>query len=829
MNYPIHNSRTINNNNTTTQSKDRSITMRKSNNTTTINRVLEAMVSIDITDKYTIPVMELSTTKAGRNAGAVVVAPRMITDISTGSKRPMVVEKKCIAAILGLPAPDYTCFYVRDEATVMGVEAYWHQQDIIPFGSGLKASKDGMCKFYSYPTDVAIKIYGDNGAEISAYGNKLFTDLKYAKDLMCKVVTMEELIDILGYDPGFDGSGYIRMSACPKGHRQVVGVPANYRYDNLPEGGLPIMKGALDPLFDDKFDKLFGEEYDAILVKKDMIKTNYDKKYCESGEWTIGFTWNKERPFELPVMWEFTQFLKPNPEVKAVFESAIGFAIEDVEEVFSSKEKILAFLDKKLIEAKETGRNGEIESKLIAALTCKGLPYKFAWIQKQIEDMLANELAKAIHSYGVKSEGLPVWTDEKKAKTNPRYQSLVTTVAMGADNDFDLFGRFVNTLTRKAVCFRYPLVGGFAIEDIPEERAAKMKDVHPEIVDVVVAHYEGLNFNRNLIKEGAGRIEEGAYYARQLGKKIMKDAGIGMSTLKLKRALVKYHNTGDKFWLEVAKDAAWLVEGSAIGLKYHVKRRRPVYLPKGVKLSKEVPMEYRNWRPRKAADFDVQFSEVDLDGQLYNYGITKAKAVIGRMAGYSMHPSDVYVPRTMAKFNKAFIDKVHTTVDYYNSAIKEVMEAELDEESRAATMSSITAALEDMGSTMTLAELQTAIALAFERAGEENSGAFAIHLAGARLHEVFGGATQENVTIKKRETASKALRVWSAKQYKASELDLTSFQVTENQIILGNAAFNLADGQTMPNVKEVRNVADFRKKDGTISGKSFWVTVGCVS
>ena len=460
-----------------------------------------------------------------------------------GKTEAIKIEKRCMGSYIGLPKPEYFIFDKKNKKDSIAAKAMWDSNNWAVFGNGLKGDDAHNSKFYAYECGVARRILGNSAGDWSAYGSKLFTDLKFVKEAEALVVTYTDYVERLrkiGFygeiqEPGNDGSAVARHDFVPKTkgfvHDQIVAVPnQNWKemYDNGEVLNISLCKGALDTLLvtNDQFDAAFGFDTEVVLIKKDMIKVNYD--VAVSGSWLIGFTWNTEKPFTMALQWEGTQFLGTDPEVKQYLLDQQAQAIEKANDLFSTKEKVIEYLGFQ-IDDKE---DAIVETKLLAAIL-SDLPYEFAWIQKQIQDMRIREVFNAIACYGIQAKGQVLCTDNVHSNTSVRYMSKEDALSIGGDNDHDLFGYFVNNALGKIVLMRYPMVGGFTVRDIPAN--VHVDDHFPGFVELVIKHAMRVPFNRNMIKDNplTKRIMKDVEYTRHIARKIVGESGIGFNTILL--------------------------------------------------------------------------------------------------------------------------------------------------------------------------------------------------------------------------------------------------------------------------------------------------------
>ena len=736
--------------------------------------------TVDEMKTIPIAVRELSFSTKGK----ITDKPLEVSVPATGPdvKVPLVLDKHCVASVGNLPLQGLRYYHVqipkakddvksvaKREQALLGIRLFLKNNALVPFGS-IKVDKKGRSKFYALPLNMASK-YANNVGEFLPYFHKVFTDCKEVGIYRVKVVEPatfdaegvakhNELFS-LGVDDHNDGCGLVRPSI---GCTQFQGVPtANIG------GKLPIAKGFLDScLFDSDadWDDEFGD-VDIVLFKKDQIKTFSD--IADDGLWVVGFTWMNGREIPHPFHWELTQFLHWNDEVKDVLKSSIDKAIKALFDQVSTKEGLREYISAKIKANIEAGYDVKIQMKVIAMLYSKAT-HNFKWVKQQVASMILGDVWKITKNNGVVGHGIPLLTSDELAKVDPRYTPYDVTRATGGDNDGDYIVYIVNKSLRKMLYWRFPVVAGPVLRDIPSSLMDSVEDLHPEIVELFVKYGYSLSFSRDDIQKE--RNVDSLDTAYKVAIEIIKGEGIGNNTMILKRMLSAYGESlndvllelSDEQCLELAFSATQGIEMGAIALKYKVKGDavKSAFPPKGTsrlfplvfaKVGKPmtwdsiVPiLERLQTVPEERAKYSL---DIEPDSELYVYALTQA------LDSHKTFMEDVVTPSEMKEYVELTgIPSIHDIreavrmLKKYGQAMRTAYEkyAPSTGDSDATTIAKekelyaalnlIVKALENYGKTISIEALCFSC---FKFLGDTSgTGSAAIHMAGNRIFKVFG-------------------------------------------------------------------------------------------
>ena len=693
---------------------------------------------------------------------------------ATGEDEPMILDnKKCVYFSsslefdtlkyfhINLPSGDDTESKAKRDHMVMNLTQHLIDNDLVPFGS-LKRDKKGRTKFYVLSREEAEKYSSDTGAFLP-YFHKLLTDCDIVRKLNVRVVNPAKFdkdgnvikhneLHAYGVDDRNDGAGLIRPCL---GDRQFQAIPADVVDDKL-----PIAKGFLDSklIKDDKaWETIFGD-VDLIIYRDDQIKCFSD--LANDGEWVVGFTYMDGGDIDYPFHWECTQFLRLTDEVFSVLAKSSKAAIKVLFDSVNTKEGLREYISSKISHAVRMGWDARIQMKVLAMLYTKAT-HRFVWVKRQIESMLLGDVWKITKSYGVFGRGIPLLTNDLMAKIDPRYVPYWVARAVGGDNDGDYIVYIANRASKKMLYWRFPVVGGLVIRDVPQSLLdAKdsngeylLKDIHPEIVDLYVKYaMEVPEFSRNdIIKErNTDPLNEAVYTAED----IILGEDIGTNTNNLKRLLSSLgENTYElcgymdkEALIEEIHKAMICIESGAIALKYHVDGVTAPVLSKAV--YELYPMEYTkarkpdSWLAVNKIIAKLDSGVKEFDSRLYSVALKEATVL------FDGFMKDVISTKRMARYiDRKGLRPTLSQVKAANAFLKDIgiafrgvfekYEGTKDnDELLKAELSKVVRAAEHYGSTLDLDTLKTAIYQYLR--DTKGTGACAVHMAGNRIPEVFG-------------------------------------------------------------------------------------------
>ncbi|MDP6587754.1 MAG: hypothetical protein QF535_24125, partial [Anaerolineales bacterium] len=521
----------------------------------------------------------------------------------------------------------------------------------------------------------------------------------------------------------------------------------------------------------------------------------------------------------------------------------------------------------------EAGHDVKIQQKVLAMLNSEAT-HKFEWVKNQIATMLLADIWTIVKSSGVTGIGIPLLTNDVLAKVDPRYTPYEVTRAVGGDDDGDYIVYLVNKTMKKMLYWRFPVVSGAVLRDIPDSLMDSLEDVHPEVVELFVKYGFNLDFSRDDIAKtrNTDPLNEAVYTALD----IIKGEGIGANTMTLKRLLSMYNEGMNKVLFDLSDteclDRAFLatqgIELAAGILKWKMDTTgmEKAYVPKGT--GKYYPLVFTHgikpkswgtspWNPKGKGSISESITKLETipeardaigmgletDSQLYAYGLKCAMIV------HEGFMDDVITPKAMqrhVKLDRVGIPNIHDIRDAvemlhvygrtmrtaYNEFAPQENESDSETVSREkelnAALNMIVKALENYGSSLSTAALTFAV---YKYLGETSgTGSAAIHLSGDRLFEVFGKAPEAgNAYIKYADHKIDAFwcQVVSTKNI-PEDLDLSNGIVKGDQISFGDVVLkikktiptnmNVCDGTVIalePNVT----------KSGKVSRKSATLTV----
>jgi hypothetical protein len=789
--------------------------------------------------------------------------PVMIDVPGTGDKKtPLILHKRCVQSVANLELDGIKYYHVaipRDavEAKMvrLNIVKFMLSNKLVPFGS-IKIDKKHRTKFYTVPLSIAQRI-ANNVGEFLPYFHKVYTDCNSVDIYRVKVVNPATFdtdgnvvkhneLYAYGVDDKNDGCGLIKPSL---GCHQFQAIPVNCLH-----GKLPIAKGFLDArLFmedSDWYDE-FGD-FDMIIFRQDQIKTFPD--LADSGDWVVGFTWMDSREITYPFHWELTQFLMVDDKVRTVLKDSIDRALVELFDRVSTRKGLISYISTKIAKSVDEGWQTKIKMKVLAMLLSKAT-WRFEWVKKQITSMLLADIWNITKSSGVFGIGIPLLTSDAHSEVDPRYVPSTVTHAVGGDNDGDYIVYLVNKTIGKMLYWRFPVVSGAVLRDIPATLMDKLDDHHPEIVELFVTNGFNLNFSRDDIKttRNCDDLIEGVFTAEE----IMEGEGIGTNTNILKRLLSCYsedvhevvcdYTKGEI--LTMSRNAMMGIESGALALKHHVTGVEGVF-PKSI-VYELYPMLYAriksptSWKAVHHAIGDLSVLPtvrkelelgLDLDSELYVYALKRATSLYDDWMRDVITPSRMrrYIDITDVHVNKANVQSAHRMCSAFGHAMHNVYnqfnvesdgDGNHDDEFRVA-VSAVMRATERYGSTLSTDVLKLAV---YEYlAKTKGTGATAVHMCGNRIFEVFGkDATDDHVymdlpTRTSQEYFIEAVRRGGDIPY--DDLDVSTAKIHGNTVrFKGGIRLELLDA--VPSSGKVLQVVKFTTKEGKASNRKALLTV----
>jgi len=672
---------------------------------------------------------------------------------------------------ISLPSGDDTESRAKRDHMVMNLTQHLIDNDLVPFGS-LKRDKKGRTKFYVLSRKEAEMYSSDTGAFLP-YFHKLLTDCEMVRKFNVRVVNPAKFdkdgnviehneLHSYGVDDRNDGAGLIRPCL---GDRQFQAIPAD-----VVDSKLPIAKGFLDSklIKDDKAWKSMFGDVDIIIYRDDQIKCFSD--LAANGEWIVGFTYMDGGDIPYPFHWECTQFLRLTEEVFSVLAKSSKAAMKALFDQVSTKEGLRDYISAKISHAVRMGWDAKIQMKVLAMLYTKAT-HRFVWVKRQIESMLLGDVWKITKSYGVFGRGIPLLTNDLMSNIDPRYVPYWVARAVGGDNDGDYIVYIANRASKKMLYWRFPVVGGLVVRDIPQSLLdAKdketgeylLKDLHPEIVDLYVKYAMDVpEFSRNdIIKErNTDPLNEAVYTAED----IMLGEDIGTNTNNLKRLLSSLgentyelcgYDDKDALIADIHK-AMICIESGAIALKYHVDGVSAPILSKAMYTL--YPMEYTkapkpsSWVAVNKIIAKLDSGVKEFDSRLYSISLKEATLL------FDGFMKDTISTKRMARMvDRTGLRPSITQVKAANLFLKDIGIAfrgvfekyegtEDNDEMLKAELSKVVRAAESYGKTLDLDTLKTAIYQYLR--DTKGTGACAVHMASDRIPEVFGWEGPDNLTV----------------------------------------------------------------------------------
>ena len=739
---------------------------------------------------------------------------------SPDDEQPLVLEKRCVYGSSSLEFKTLKYFHVnlpsgndkesvvkRDHA-IMNLVQHLMNNDMVPFGS-LKRDSKGRTKFYVLDRKEA-EVYSTHTGDFLPYFHKLFTDCEFVGKFNVRVVEPaefdedgnvikhNELYDY-GVDDRNDGAGLCRPCL---GDHQFQGVPAH-----VIDSKLPIAKGYLDSKIikdESTWDAIFGD-VDIIIFKRDQIKCFSD--IAEDGEWVVGFTWMKGETIAYPYHWELTQFLELNGNVYNVLATAGKNALKVLFDQVSTKEGLRAYISKKIDDAINRGIGATIKMKVLAMLYTTA-SHRFIWVKRQIESMILGDVWRTTKSYGITGHGIPLLTNDVLAETDPRYVPFDIAKAVGGDNDGDYIVYMVNKTLGKMLYYRFPVVGGPVIRDIPDTLYDALDDHHPDIVELHVKYgLEVPEFSRNdIIKErNTDPLDEAVYAAED----IMSGEDIGTNTNNLKRLLSALgENTYElcgytkESLIAAIHQAMKCIEAGAIALKYHVDGISAPVLTK--ELYELYPMEYTklakihkpsSWTMVNKLIAGLESGKKEFDSVLYSTILKEATVLFDGFMRDTISTKRMarYIDIRGINISKKAVTEAHDFLKSIGIAMRGIFEkygspdgdADKMDELLAAELSLVVKAAERYGAELDLDTLKIAIYRYLRTT--KGTGACAVHMAGNRIFEVFGKDAPDNVELELPEPKVGAVLLTAFR--KGSDIPFDKLNVSTGKIVGDSITF----------------------------------------
>lgn len=761
-----------------------------------------------------VPVNTLKFSKSGKTIVVPLKVATGATDNGKAVVEDLLIPKRCVASAGEFPFETLEYFSIpvprddnRKSLLMMRLDQWLMATDRTVFGS-IKQDSKGRTKFYTLKISEASR-YADNCGELMPYFHKLLTDCKAVgfynvklvnpavKDAEGNVLVPNDLADYAVCDHN-DGAGLGRPSLAPKDGlvRQVQAIPVSCISGTEK---VPVAKGLLDfGMFenDADWDAAFGVDVDFIIFRGDMIKTFSD--LADDGLWVVGWTWMTGKSIDYPFHWEVSQFHSNPEELHKVLTPISDKAVDGLFSLISTKRGMLSYISEKIIKLTERGVDAPIQMKVIGMLMSNATE-RFTWTKSQISKMVLSDVFNIAKASGVFGEGIPCLTNDLLSGTDPRYLSKFVTRALGADNDGDYIVRLVNKKLGKMMFWRFPVVSGPVIVDIPEGLINQLEDRHPEVVASFDEYGFDLEFSRDDIEKH--RNIDPLNECFETMESIINGEALGENTNLLARLLHGLRQTkatakkllgwSSNRFLADAKSAAFLIELAAIALKYKVSGVDSVYGPRGLKalfplafakykkapkdwkgvvkviddLSKEVTTfltvegyTYRGKVATKGKLF-VAAGDAHIGKHHIKKGATLLKMVVpmewdskryvhalkNAVDAYEAWRSDVVSCKAMRRYiqlgdvaitqNK--VDRAAGALSRFGMSLTEAYDTYAhDSDELKTAVSAIIKACESYGARLSLDELKMAIWMYYAKTS--GTGASGVHMAGNRLFQVFG-------------------------------------------------------------------------------------------
>jgi len=713
-----------------------------------------------------IPVLTLKFAKSGKTFPVPLKVKTGNVDGGKEVVEDLILDKRCVASASDFPFETLEYFSVpipatddpKHETIMLKIGQWLHASGRTVFGS-IKLDSKGRTKFYALKLSEAKK-YADHCGQLMPYFHKLLTDCEAVEFANVKVVNPASFDtdgnvltdnDLAPYGVcNFnDGAGIGRPSLAPKDGlvRQIQAIPVSCVSGTEK---VPVAKGLLDfGLFysDVDWELAFGPNVDYVIFRGDMIKTF--SKLADDGLWVVGHTWMTGKSIDYPFHWEVTQFHGNPEELNKILEPIARKALNDLFNQVSTKEGMIEYVSAKIHDLVDRGEDVKVQMKVIGMLMSNATS-RFAWTKKQLSSMLLSDIFSITKSSGVFGEGIPCLTNNLLSQVDPRYISKEVTRALGADNDGDYIVRLVNKKLGKMLFWRFPVVSGPVIVDIPNDLMNELEDLHPEVVKSFDKYGFNLEFSRDDIMKT--RNTKPLSDCWETMEEIIEGEGIGKNTMLLRRLLSGYVDAvkgldvlgrSPNQFLADAKDAACLVEMGAIALKYEVHGLNSIFPPKG--LSKIYPLTYAGiYAPTKWEAIPKMVDKlgsgiVEWDSKRYSFSLDLAATL------FDSWMKDVVSPKAMRKYiDLSRVNITQGKIDIAAGALSRIgmslMSAykryDADSDELKAALSSIIKAAESYGARLDLDTLKLAIHLYYKKT--KGTGAAGIHMSGNRLFEVFG-------------------------------------------------------------------------------------------
>jgi hypothetical protein len=812
-----------------------------------------------------VPVYTLEFTPSGAKVKPVTV------NLPGGGSEELKIEKTCVKSGSGLKFKTLKYFHVeiprdriRGKHAIYSLMKYLATNDLVPFGSLKKDSKN-RTKFYVLERWEAER-YSRHTGDFLPYFHKLFTDCNSVEKLNVLVVDpakdgKHNDLYHLGVDDKNDGCGLIHPS---RSSAQFQAIPDGFGHDpdlvnkgSEPEHDkMPIAKGFLDSNLietEAEWNTAIGEEYDMVIFRGDQIKCFGD--LAESGKWVVGFTWMDGRTIPYPFHWECTQFLKLVPEVEKVLVGTTKDAMDKLFDQVSTRLGLIEYISEKIWNHVQSGIDVTVKMKVLAMLMAD-VTHEFKWVKRQVDSMILGDIWKITKSYGVFGHGIPLLTNDVQAETDPAYVPFEIANAVGGDNDGDYIVYLVNKAIGKMLYWRFPVVGGPVLRNIPDSLMPALKDHHPEIVKLFVEHMLHVPaFSRNdIIKKRNDRPLDKAFYT---ARDIIEGEDIGVNTNILKRLLSVLGEHDEKKHTHVNKDnlienihrAMICIESGAIALKYDVEGIEKPNVESWI--SKLYPMEFAKLtRPTswtKLAEMVEKLgasSMMEFDTRCYHAGLKYAHELFiiwdsnvvstKRMA----ESIDVWdIDMTLVNTTKAmgFLKEIGSAFRGVFELYGDPVEGSDDAKELQAALSLVVKAAERRGAELSLDVLKLAVHEYLLHT--KGTGASAVHMCGDRIFDVFGKheSTPDNVTIELPKPSKDGLIIRAYAKGRDIPFDKirpASGRISGNTIKFnGTPALTIYDdcvGKIPTGTLTVASVTSYVTKDGKSSNRTANILVQVV-
>jgi len=716
-------------------------------------------------------------------------------------KIPLEIEKQCLFShanvdVKGLRRIHIPQDYKNEDKWKAILYGFLQKENLISFG---RPKGDGKkYSLYALPKEKVTTLINYNGSDIAAYTDIGLSDAPFSKEADVLVLKdNNELAEYIGYDPKIDGTIYTRPGFWQGADRQIRLCPKDHNNQNIALG-----KGMCDgKRFRYIWEDLFGE-YDMVVIKDHIIKTN--PQNAHSGKWIIAGTYVTDRPNLYPFHWEITQFMEHNQEVERFLINSTSKALHKLKRKLSTKEGIIRFVKESVLKKKQKGEQVVLDIKLLLVLTSK-LPADFKWTISQLKRMILSEVIDIIVSYGLKGRSQKLYTDSRRYKSDTTYLSPEITRKLGGDNDGDEVVYAVNKELGLKMYWRFPVISGAVIEEIPEQRLDKEKDHLPELVELWNKYGRSLQVSRNDIKQEKMNVQPEE--ANRLNLELMTGAKIGSNTNNLKRIMTKYYEEEkSEQMLEKAKQVALAIEAGAVGLKKNVVGIKDIRIDD--ELYDKYPLDFTKIRDISSWKelSKVEIKDGSMEGRIYKKNIDTALNIFYKN-WYGVETSSLVSKIDLSdieEYPDEIMAKVEKYQELWNDGIAQYLQlkrAGKKEEAEAVISANVRMA-EELGDSLKDDELRFACFKVFTNAGNGNTGAFAVHLANSRIWQVFGinhkfiDLNKTKININKSHERVIKIRCWS----KAEIYNLEGkVELVKEGIQLGDTLLNVGEKQYIPN------------------------------